>query len=167
MEIVKTAVITVEEGFDMFFNDDDDEANDVAVLVKTEYFAEESVRRFSNKQFKEHFRISPSTFEDFLAKLYLVTRKRSAPGHPEIVLEKQAMITIWCLSNMESFRSVPDRFGVSKSTCWSVLYSVCNQIMKLNRVFRIISWLSRQKALRIIEDFTLINGLEGKMQTVF
>ncbi|KAK9685405.1 DDE superfamily endonuclease [Popillia japonica] len=80
--------------------------------------------------------MSPETFEEFLKKLHTVTERNVLVGHPEILLEKQGMITLWCLANMESFRSIGDRFGISKSTY-------------------------RVPGLCIMEAFQAINGLEG------
>ncbi|KAK9685406.1 DDE superfamily endonuclease [Popillia japonica] len=90
--------------------------------------------------------MSPETFEEFLKKLHTVTERNVLVGHPEILLEKQGMITLWCLANMESFRSIGDRFGISKSTCWSVVYRISFKILEINRMYKIISWPSRQSS---------------------
>lgn len=93
-------------GNEIFFDDEDGEDNEI--IEKVENFAEETVPRFSNMQFKYNFRMCPETFEDFLRKLYNFKRQRGQcevhVGHPELSLDKQAMITVWCLANMESFR---------------------------------------------------------------
>lgn len=82
--------------------DDDDEINET--LEKVDNFAEETVPRYSDKQFKIHFRMSPGTFEAFLQQMHSVRINTPSAGHPEMNLEKQALMTLWCLSNMESFR---------------------------------------------------------------
>ncbi|KAG5880713.1 hypothetical protein JTB14_025556 [Gonioctena quinquepunctata] len=159
MSIQKT-VLAFALGHQIIFDEDDEEEQ--CALEKVEHFAEETVPHFTDMQFKQHFRMSPQTFEDFLRKLHTVAGHDAvAVGHPEIALEKEAMIALWCLANMESFRSVSDRFGVSKSTCWAVLYRTCFKILKLNQIFNIISWPSRQRAFDIAEAFREINGFEG------
>lgn len=91
---------------ELFFVDSEEESEDI--LPKVENFAEETVPRFSDGQFKIHFRINPDTFEDFLQKLHQIlppsTEVANGRGHPVVPMEKEIMITIWCLSNLESFR---------------------------------------------------------------
>ncbi|KAK9751299.1 hypothetical protein QE152_g5182 [Popillia japonica] len=169
MDINRTVLAAVQGHHIMFDSDDEESVN-------------------LDRQFREHFRMSPETFEEFLKKLHTVTERNVLVGHPEILLEKQGMITLWCLANMESFRSIGDRFGISKSTCWSVVYrisfkileinrmykiiswpSTCwsvvyrisFKILEINRMYKIISWPSRQRGLCIMEAFQAINGLEG------
>lgn len=84
--------------FDWFF-DDEEYVEDAQVDLK---FVEERVYRMTSNQFKQNFRMDPDTFEDLLTKLQEVyTQQR---GHPEISLQKSALLTIWYIGNMESFR---------------------------------------------------------------
>lgn len=154
-------VLTVVQGHEIIFDSEDEENS--SVLQKNENFAEEVVPRFTNRQFKEHFRMAPNTFEDFLRKLQQVSSNGIEIGHPEISLEKQAMITLWCLANTESFRSVSDRFGITKSTCWSILYRTCDRILQLNKNFKVLCWPTTQRANDIIEAFQVINGFPGML----
>ncbi|XP_044755879.1 uncharacterized protein LOC123314580 [Coccinella septempunctata] len=154
---VKVAILTVAHG-NFLFDEDEDEV-DVNVNEKVENFAELIVPQYSDKQFQQHFRMKPSTFEDFLQKLSHVSHKSVGPGPPEIKIEKQAMITLWCLANMESFRSVGDRFGVTKSTCWEVLYRTCHRILATNEIFKIICWPTGERALSIMQSFQALSGL--------
>lgn len=155
----KAVLAVVHQGYQIIFDDSDDE--EIVGVEKIDNFAEETVPRFGNRQFKEHFRMKPETFEDFLQKLHAVSNERVIVGKPEIFIEKQAMITLWYLANMESFRSVSDRFGITKSTCWSVLYRTCFKILELNKNFKIIVWPSRERSLSIMEAFQAVNGFEG------
>ncbi|XP_030747092.1 uncharacterized protein LOC115875718 [Sitophilus oryzae] len=50
---------------------------------------------------------------------------------------------------------------MSKSTCWDVLYRTCRILLKMNSVFKIISWPIRDRAHAIMEAFQEINGFEG------
>lgn len=60
------------------------------------------------------------------------------------------------------FRSVADRFGVTKSTCWSILYRICYRMIKVNTQYAIICWPSRQRSLKIMSEFERISGIPGK-----
>lgn len=103
MSISTTILAIIEGGYQIMFEDDEEEEGNI--LEKIDGFAEETVPRFANHQFRHHFRMSPTTFEDLLSKLHAVSVNRwGAAGHPEMLLEKQALIAIWSLSNIESFR---------------------------------------------------------------
>lgn len=88
---------------DMFFDVSDDESEET-LFPKVAEYAEEIVPRLSNKTFKAHFRVNPETFEDLLSKIYSIQDHGVRCGHKSIALEKELMITIWYLSNIESFR---------------------------------------------------------------
>lgn len=86
----------------------DDDETEVNVLEKNENFAEYTVPNFNDLQFKEHFRMLRTTMEILLKYIHDSTdvRHEVHRGQPEIPIEKQALITLWCLSNVESFRYV-------------------------------------------------------------
>lgn len=93
MNIPIVALPLIERDYEIMFKDDEEE--DVNVLKKVDAFAEETVPRFANHQFRHHFRMSPTTFEDLLSKLHAVSANRLvAIGHPEMMLEEQAMVAI-------------------------------------------------------------------------
>jgi predicted DNA-binding protein YlxM (UPF0122 family) len=58
---------------------------------------------------------------------------KQAPGMTIIQDDSEAMVIILYLSNQESFRSVADRFGLSKSTCWEVLYRTSFLLLKVHK----------------------------------
>lgn len=91
--------------WDIFFQDSDDDDEQKNVKHPRVYqYAEEIVPRFSDKVFKMHFRITPDTFEALLAKLHSVQGNEIHVGCKPIPFEKQLMVTIWYISNIESFR---------------------------------------------------------------
>lgn len=89
---------------EMFFQDSSDEDDEASELNKIWGFAEETVPNFTDHQFQSHFRMAPTTFENLFSRLRVVADHRRSAGNPEISLEKQLMITIWYLANIESFR---------------------------------------------------------------
>lgn len=93
----------VHIGHNLMMEDDDTEES--SNVEKVWNFAESTVPKFSSKQFKEHFRINPDVFIDFLNKIFnCVEDIGSKRGHPELDLDKQVMMTLWYIGNMESFR---------------------------------------------------------------
>lgn len=90
--------------WDIFFDDDNDK-NEILKIARVHRYAEEIVPRFSDQTFKMHFRITPNTFEGLLEKLYNIEDNNNIHvGCKLLPLEKKLMITIWYLSNIESFR---------------------------------------------------------------
>lgn len=86
----------------------EDETNEIAVLEKTDNFAEFTVPQFNDQQFKEHFRILPETFEILIRRIKRATNNAGCnvnqAGRPQVTIEKQLLITLWYLANIESFR---------------------------------------------------------------
>lgn len=86
----------------LIFDDSDDDEEDETEKIWD--FAEETVPLFSDEQFRQSFRMSARTFENLLHLLHSMEVNYVHSGHPEVTLEKQLMITIWYLANLESFR---------------------------------------------------------------
>ncbi|KAJ8927674.1 hypothetical protein NQ314_019830 [Rhamnusium bicolor] len=85
--------------YNMFFEDDSDNEYSENEM----FFAEEVIPRMRSHQFKLHFRMDPETFDDLLSKLHEVYIPK-VKGQPEICFEKSALLTVWYLANIESFR---------------------------------------------------------------
>lgn len=184
MNIIERSVFIAYTLLIEILNEEDDE---VEVKEKTFNFAEFTVHQFSNNQFKEHFRIHPSTFEILLQQIRMANNdfNDGYVGRPQVNFEKQLLITLWCLANIESFRydilfvfifeklgvfliffrSVADRFGITKSACWRILYRTCFRILKVNTQLGIISFPMGNKTEEIINGFKAINGFPGMHQT--
>ncbi|XP_064486274.1 uncharacterized protein LOC135398766 [Ornithodoros turicata] len=81
------------------------------------------VPTYSDIQFKEHFRMSRTTFQALLQ----ATAQHMREGPTQIPLETKALMTLWLLGNQESFRGVADRFGINRGT----LHFVVEQMVQL------------------------------------
>ncbi|KAJ8912604.1 hypothetical protein NQ315_000473 [Exocentrus adspersus] len=128
----------------LFPNDESDDEDGAIqkLLTKIEDYAESTIPRYNHRQFVEHFRMSTGTFEIVLQKLHsIIVQHQDArmSGNPELSLRKQLLITVWYLANIESFRSVADRFGVSKSTAWMCVNKICKDLLYLNETQKIIT----------------------------
>lgn len=92
----------IQLGYDLMMEDEEDEF--CKSVEKVWGFAEAIVPKFEDRQFREHFRLTPNVFNDLIDKLNNFSCISSQRGHPEISLDKQVMMTLWYLGNMESFR---------------------------------------------------------------
>ncbi|KAL1444728.1 hypothetical protein MTO96_029610 [Rhipicephalus appendiculatus] len=82
------------------------------------------VPRYTDTQFKEHFRMDKNTFEVLLK----ITHERlSMQRTTRIPLQTKVLMSVWLLGNQESFRVVADRFGVNKG----LLHYVTKNIIEL------------------------------------
>lgn len=91
---------------DELLEDDENQRAFYGSSEKQENFAEIAVPNFSDNQFQQHFRMLPETFEILLRQLHDANDniRVISRGQPEIPIEKQTLITLWCLSNIECFR---------------------------------------------------------------
>ncbi|XP_031355109.1 putative nuclease HARBI1 [Photinus pyralis] len=62
---------------------------------------------------------------------------------------------------MESIKSVANRFGISKSTCWMVLYKICNMLVQLSLQHRLIAWPSPNSLQVTSNSFQQRFGMRG------
>ncbi|XP_031337197.1 putative nuclease HARBI1 [Photinus pyralis] len=62
---------------------------------------------------------------------------------------------------MESIRSVANRFGISNSTCWMVLYKICNMLVQLSLQHRLIAWPSPNSLQVTCNSFQQHFGMRG------
>ncbi|XP_066581296.1 uncharacterized protein [Prorops nasuta] len=125
-------------------------------IPKIDNYSELTVPRMADKQFQAHFRMSKSVFEILINMAGGINQRNpvSTSGFPEINLQKEFLITIWYLANLESMRSVSERFGIAKSTCWNVLYRTCNILDIINRNYGIIKWPNEDRQLQIAQGFS-------------
>ncbi|XP_051170456.1 uncharacterized protein LOC127287510 [Leptopilina boulardi] len=108
----------------MILEDDaDDEEEDEEVLQllaaverdrravpKTQNYFEEIIPRFSSSEFQSHFRMSRATFEQLTRIL--------APDlqglHSVVPVAKKLSVALWYFGNQDVYRSISDRFDLSK-----------------------------------------------------
>ena len=95
--------------------------------VRIENYSEVTVPRLSDKELRENFRLSRSTFVKVTESLLVLDRflaDNDHGGYQALIPEKQLQTALWTLGTQESFREVADRFDVSRSTCHAVLRRV-------------------------------------------
>ena len=108
----------VEEFLPFFLLEDKlDKSRERAVRIQG--YAEEVVPNYSLSTFREHFRLTPETFEELmweLASCPEIPLGHSHGGRPPISIDKQLLIFLWFLGTQECVRSISDRFNVTKSS---------------------------------------------------
>ncbi|KAJ8910340.1 hypothetical protein NQ315_004539 [Exocentrus adspersus] len=158
LQIVRFAV-------DMLFGDDDNEYEEnISFHEKVWGFAEQTVSNFTDRQFQVHFRLNPSTFDNLLEKMHHIDERnfQKIGGNPEVPLSKQLMITLWYLANnIESFRGIANRFGISISTAWLSVYKICIKLLVVNISYSIISFPNENKCNFLINQMREKTGVVG------
>ena len=107
----------VEEFLPFFLLEDKFKSRERAVRILG--YAEEVVPNYSLSTFREHFRLTPETFEELvweLASCPEIPLGHSHGGRPPISIDKQLLIFLWFLGTQECVRSISDRFNVTKSS---------------------------------------------------
>ncbi|XP_064469796.1 putative nuclease HARBI1 [Ornithodoros turicata] len=148
---VEVAALVLPDAFDE--GEDDDEGRKSRTIPKVTHYAEETVQAMREDTFKSHFRLHRSTVEKMATLLAPALESATIhPGRPTIPAMKQLLVVIWSLANLESFRSVGDRFGVAKSTVFHCVRRVGSALLDMARLF--VSWPSNcHDALPIILGF--------------
>ena len=127
--------------------EDDDDAVALLVaagLVKRESvprilgFAEETVEKFSEWDFKNHFRLCRATFELILERIGPQLQPVFEFHGMCITPRKQLLIFLWFISNGDSFRAVCNLFGISQSSAHSVVRRVSSKLVENRRL--VIAW---------------------------
>ena len=87
--------------------------------VRIQGYTEEVVPNYSLSTFREHFRLTPETFEELVCEFgncSEIPLGHSHGGRPPISIDKQLLIFLWFLGTQECVRSISDRFKVTKSS---------------------------------------------------
>ncbi|XP_066592786.1 putative nuclease HARBI1 [Prorops nasuta] len=144
------------------FDDDEEVIEDIMTYdrenhLRIEEFYTNIALNYSLTDFKSHFRLFRTTFETVLEKIGLCIVSRT--GHPKVNPDKQLAMTLWVLGNQEVYRSVADRFGVSKATLWDCVFNVAFVLQ--NHVKEYIKWPEQQQIFRNQYKFMAIDNFPG------
>ncbi|KAK3909075.1 Protein ANTAGONIST OF LIKE HETEROCHROMATIN PROTEIN 1 [Frankliniella fusca] len=83
--------------------------------VRNENYFDLTVPRYTDKQFREHFRLSRTSFVNLENWLGPHLQGNEDSRRPRIEVRKQLLSVLWLLATPDSFRSVADRFDMGKS----------------------------------------------------
>lgn len=116
--------------------------------VRNENYFEITIPRYSDLQFREHFRMSRETFEELI--IHIGHNRRNQEDRI-IPLQKKIMFTIWVLSKPESFLAASDRFGLAKSSAHKIFCEILDLIGLISGQY--IRWPNMQKLLQTANIF--------------
>ena len=71
---------------------------------RVEGYVKETIPRLSNKQFREHFRMLPETYELLEERLANFLVHENSFGKPMIPIRKQLLASLWLLATPDSYR---------------------------------------------------------------
>ncbi|XP_011858709.1 PREDICTED: putative nuclease HARBI1 [Vollenhovia emeryi] len=103
------------------------------------HYYEHVVPRYNDNQFYSHFRMSRELYEELENLIYRQIRQ----GKNNVPLLKKILLTIWIVATPESFRSVADRFGLSKSNAHVVFKEVICALKEMMPQF--VKWPSAEE----------------------
>lgn len=72
--------------------------------ARCEGYISDTIPRMTNKAFREHFRISPRTFESLETRLGLALFSTNDTGRPTILVRNQLLSVLWLLATPDSYR---------------------------------------------------------------
>ncbi|XP_067204184.1 putative nuclease HARBI1 isoform X1 [Linepithema humile] len=111
--------------------------------------------------FKSHFRIDRNTFE-YLIQTFGAALLENNPilkKCPKLSPSKQLAIAVWFFGNQEVYRSIADRFGVSKDTVWRCVFNVAYILQQ--HVQNYIKWPEAYEILNVQQEFATISNFPG------
>ncbi|XP_053390776.1 putative nuclease HARBI1 [Mercenaria mercenaria] len=120
----------------------------------------ETVPTYSDPLFRAHFRMTRTSFQSLLELIGPHTAVRS------ISLERRTLACLCYLSNQETFRSVADRFGLSKGSLHYYLGNFCRVMSGESVLPTLISWPEKSEYGRIAEGFAQRQGFPGVIGAV-
>lgn len=157
----------LQEVLNLFFNPSDEEDDvenppEQELHPKVPGFFETVVLIYPLTDFKSHFRLEQHTYERLIQQLG--PRLYNDRGAAHMSPEKQIAITLWFLGNQEVYRSVADRFGVSKDTAWRTILKV--MMVLTADVQRYIKWPEPHAMANIEREFLQLSGFPGVIGAV-
>ncbi|KAI4467766.1 hypothetical protein MML48_2g00003172 [Holotrichia oblita] len=157
-KIVVAAITAVKYYIDVVTNilcDDEEETN---IPVRIENYVDKIIPNFTNEQFRQHFRMNRSTFEQLLPLISL-SISTTHIGRPSIAIEKQLLSVLWILATPDSYRSVGERFNLSKSSLSENFVRIINALNKIAKT--VICWPREEEMETTINAFRNIAGMDN------
>eukprot|EP00102_Acyrthosiphon_pisum_P011463 XP_008180195.1 PREDICTED: uncharacterized protein LOC103308511 [Acyrthosiphon pisum] len=106
---------------------------------------------YNDFDFKSHFRLNRNSVEVLMCKVRPFYISVDKIGRPKIDFEKATLMTIWYMSNTETFRQVGDRFGLSRGLSCRTIHKYIRAISKLMDDF--IIWPRGSAETETVQNF--------------
>ncbi|KAJ8929211.1 hypothetical protein NQ314_018089 [Rhamnusium bicolor] len=147
-------------------SDSDSELDERTKRTKMEGFMEKVVPKYSNAEFRSHFRFQRSGV-DFVENLVReeFEKKTGHTGGRESISAKTGIhLFLWYIANQETFRQIADRFNVSKRTAHDIIKKVAKKLVDTSAQFIVFPQEEQFPALS--EGFRRRNNLVGVIGAV-
>lgn len=158
----------------LFSCDDEDDENEYEILekcyhIRIQNYVENIISSYSDNVFQSHFRLSRSVFYNLLIPMIETSYTKvkthiHKTGRPEIPIQKQLMAVLWLLATPDSYRSVGEKFNMSKSLL-SVSFFRIIELIIMN-ASNIIVWALGEELTRQKELFFHIAGIPNVIGVV-
>ncbi|XP_052271789.1 putative nuclease HARBI1 [Dreissena polymorpha] len=137
-------------------------------VPKVANYVEVTLPQYLPDDFKTFFRMIRGTFERVLERISAddqFRRRIASRGREQVPLDKDLLMTLWYLGNLETVRSIADRFNVSKSTFLDhnrrLLTVLCDSLLKT-----VICWPSNNDKQTVIDEFQNKKGFPGVLGAI-
>lgn len=121
---------------------------------KSGRFWEEEGMHCDENKFREHFRVSRTTFTFLVDGLKGFLQRENTRFRPTISVEKRVAIALYALGSSAEMRTVANCFGVGRSTAGEILHEFCHAIcLKYEREFLDFYPPTAAKISEIVEGF--------------
>ncbi|XP_036146940.1 putative nuclease HARBI1 [Monomorium pharaonis] len=131
--------------------------------IRIEGYVNNVVPRFSSRQFKEHFRMTPNCFSLLENKLSPMLENNNI-GRSHISPRVQLLAVLWLLATPDSYRSVGLQFNLAKSSLNHCVRRVIQALCNISS--DIIKWPSVTNMSTIKDKFKRIAGLENVLGAI-
>ncbi|KAB0800107.1 hypothetical protein PPYR_07987 [Photinus pyralis] len=129
------------------------------ICLRVKNYVENIVREYTEVEFKADFRMSRSTAYKII-NMFEETSviPQHTTGREKITAEKAFLLSVWYLSNQESFRQVSSRFDVTYSSAHRCLIRTVNFLLSIKS--DVIRWPSLEEMETISANFEKIGGIK-------
>lgn len=123
--------------------------------TKIENYFLSVIPRYSDLDFKSHFRFSRATVEDILKDIHFEPLPTKV-GRPPVQPGEAFLMSLWVMANQESFRTVADRFGFSKGHAHTIFMTTVKKICLFKDNY--IKWPEGDTFRKTVQDFNVLRG---------
>ncbi|XP_034234245.1 uncharacterized protein LOC117641206 [Thrips palmi] len=129
-----------------------------------EGYVENIVPKYTDAEFKSHFRLLPATFEYVLELIGPRLHRVGSTGRPQTPARTQLLMALWMMATPNSYRSVHSRFNVGKATSIRIMRRVSKALHEIAP--RFIQWPQGERAARVTTDFEKHSAFPGAIGAI-
>lgn len=134
------------------------------IHVRQENYIKDVIAKYSDTDFKKHFRMNPDTFEKLLDFINL-PESDYCGGNVPIQKHEMLYITLWYMANQAcTLRQIGDKFNRSIKCVWAVVGRVCSHIERKSDQF--IKWPSTLSLNTVTRKFADRSGFPGVLGAI-